>query len=222
MICSIIFNAIVIVGLIILSRVYKWKGFKVRQRDVISWAIYGYIIPIWIQFDYVFTNISFLATVISAILFGIAFVIIFAICKKRKFPMLPIVVLVTVVVYLTLSYVYTPPTPSNWSKWFTFGQFKPLDVFSNALYLAPPWIIGLSIARVKPKLGIILPILVFPYSLYSPKIIDEIAHIIGCYKGIDQLGVCMVTASCMYLIAIYAVTALVVAVLVIKVRGIQR
>jgi hypothetical protein len=118
--------------------------------------------------------------------------------------MLPIVVVATFAVYLVLSYVYIPPTPSDWKRWFIFGQFKPLDVFSNALYLAPPWIAGLSIARVKPKLVILLPVFVFSYSLSYPIILS-----IGGVRSFVNLVF-------VYLAIAYAITALIVATLVIK------
>jgi len=171
-VASLIFSAIVIVGIIILSQKYGWKGFRVKPKDVVVWAIYGFLIPIWIQFDYVFANINALATIVSAILFGIAFVILFGIFKRKSIPMLPIVTTATIVVYLILVYAYTPPSPSDWSRWATFGRFTPPDVFGNAFYLAPPWIAGLAIARTKPKLVILLPAFVFSYNLSLPLVLS--------------------------------------------------
>ncbi len=219
MICSIIFCLIVTIGIVVLGRKCKWHGFKVEGRDVLTWAIYGYIIPIWIQFDYVFSNMNFLATLIFAIVLSVAFLIVFAVCKKRGFSMLPFVLLATILAYLTLSFVYVSNTSDRW-KWFIFGTFRPSDVFGNALYLAPPWIVGLAITRVKPKLGILLPILVLLYNLYSPMIIDKIAHLTKYYPQPPTEQLYQI-AMCSYLAVIYAITVLTVAFLMRKVRRVE-
>ena len=195
MITSLIFGAIVIIGIVLSSRKYGWKGFRVKSKDVIVWAIYGFLIPVWIQFDYVFTNINALATIVFAILFGVVFVILLGIFRRSGIPMLPMVIVATVIVYLILVYLYVPPSPSNWSEWTTFGRFTPPDVFGNAFYLAPPWIAGLAIARAKPKLSILLPAFVFSYNLSLPIILS--------------------TARILVNMSVYLTTAYAVAVLIV-------
>lgn len=163
MFAIIIFSLTVIIGLIFLKRRFGWRGFRVRQEDVLNWAFYGLLIPIWIQFDYVFTNISRILAYASAIVMGVAFLALLVISKRRGFSMLPIAILATILAYIVLIMVASS-SPSD-----TFGNFRPEDLLlMTAFFFAPPWIAGLAVARYKPKLAILLPAFVIPYNLFLP------------------------------------------------------
>ena len=203
MICAIIFGSIVIFGLIILSKKYRWGGFKVRRKDILSWAIYGFIVPIWIQFEYIFENLNFFASLAATVILAVLFLVIFMFSKKKGFPMLPIIIVSTLLVFLILLAIYTPPTPSNWSEWFTFGKLKPFDIFIYAFWLAPPWIIGFSIARFNPRLVVILPVLVIGYWVMYFLVIPMLFI---SALGLTSLGV----PTLVFLVSSYLVTALLV------------
>ncbi len=160
----------------------KGGSFRVGGLDVVKWAFYGYLVPVWIIMSYVFENLSFTTTVIASAFAGF----LLSLLAVRKLPVFPIVLAFTALAYAILSVVYVPPNPENWRMWSTFGKFKPSDVFTNAAYVAPPWIIGLSISRYKPKLAFVIPVLVFAWTffMFFSSLISPILYLTISYTSV--------------------------------------
>ncbi len=163
----------------------KGGGFRVSGRDVVKWALYGYIVPVWIIMSYVFENLSFTTTIIASALAGF----LLSLLSIRKLPVFPIVLAFTILTYAILNVVYVPPAPENWKMWSAFGTFKPSDVFTNAAYIAPPWMMGLSISRYEPKLAFVIPVLVFAWTffMFFASLINPILYLAISYASVSAV-----------------------------------
>ncbi len=161
------FSAVSLILLKHFSAKYGWKAgsIKVKRGDVLKWAIYGAIIPLWVELDILFSYVNLAMTTIVAVIIAIVFAFCYAVCKNKGVIFLPIPLIATIVVTALTHYIFIPPSPKNWSTYFYIG-IKADEILYFYSWLAPPWIVGMAYLRSNLKDGyIVLPLAVISYFL---------------------------------------------------------
>lgn len=143
-----------LVGFIFGVALRKERFFKkANTSEIIKWAFYGFLIPIWIQIlivaEYFLASYVYILSLVAG----------FIVATLRRFT-LPLYAGITVCALLTLHFILIP-NPENWEYHFTIGYATALGILGTALWLAPPFIASLAYARAKPtkSLAILSPFL---------------------------------------------------------------
>jgi len=153
----IIFAVVSMVLLKILSEKYGWKPQEIKRVDILKWAVYGAIIPIWILPDMIFSYINLPATSATAFVLAVAFSFCYAVCRNRGIAFFPIPMLSTLAVMVAASYFFTPPSPEDWSAYSNLpGTLDLIYIAYIWSFSAPPWIAGMAYIRLNPKRGALI------------------------------------------------------------------
>ncbi len=143
---------------------YAWRGIKeTEKRDVLKWAVYGVLIPAWIELCMIYSYVNLLMTSIVAGILGFTIAASFTFCKRRNIQFFPIPAIATIVVFAAAVYTFSPPSPENWSTYFNIG-IKANELIYFYFWSAPPWIVGMAYLRSNLKSGyVVLPAAIFAY-----------------------------------------------------------
>jgi len=123
----------------VFSEKYGWKGVKkAEKKDVLKWAIYGILIPAWIELCTVYSYVNLLVTSIVAGILSFTIVATFTFCKRKNIQFFPIPVIATIVVFAAAIYTFSSPSPENWSTYFNIG-IKTNELIYFYFWSAPPF-----------------------------------------------------------------------------------